>query len=147
MGIQKVYENSGGIYRLNKNYNEADDELSCGDFGEMDSGVLYIKPYPEIKFPSFENNLKAVLLEGYHSGTLNTDNRDFIRFCETAEKNKTPVYLTGDIEGFGYESKKMYEKLKINVLPPMSPIAAYIKLRLIKDTTSAFLSMGGDILK
>ena len=54
---------------------------------------------------------------------------DFCTFL--LEKNKNiPLYLTGSEDGFDYESKQKFDGLGITVLPPMSPIAAYVKLWL-----------------
>ncbi len=97
-------------------------------------------------YPQIRQGTKAVLLEGYHSGTLNTDGSELTKFCAEAEKCGVPVYLTGAEQGFFYESKLMFEKLKIEVLPPASPIAMYMKLWMLKKDRldDVYLPCGGD---
>ena len=76
-------------------------------------------------------HIKAVLLESYHSGTLPTSLSGLKNFCENAKELGIPVYLTGNQDGFGYESKIEFDALGIKSLEMMSPIAAYIKLWLL----------------
>lgn len=94
------------------------------------SGIIFIKLYVSMTFPKLSRDVKAVLLEGWHSGTLPTGDDSFARFCKCAEDLKIPVYLTGAQRGFFYESKLKFDELGIRVLPPSSPIAAYMRLWL-----------------
>lgn len=138
----------GKEFVKNESYSEQQDEISMSDCTELEetSDVLYVKPYVGVTYPQIRQGTKAVLLEGYHSGTLNTDSNELTKFCAEAEKFSVPVFLTGAELGFFYESKLMFEKLKIDVLPPASPIAMYMKLwMLTKDRLDdVFLPCGGD---
>lgn len=138
----------GKEFVKNDFYSEQQDEISLADCTELEetSNVLYVKQYVGMTYPHITNGTKAVLLEGYHSGTLNTDGDELTKFCLDAEKCGVPVYLTGAEQGFFYESKLMFEKLKINVLPPASPIAMYMKLWMLKKDRldDVFLPCGGD---
>lgn len=95
---------------------------------ELSGSVLWLRPYPGMAYPELKNDTKAILLEGYHSGTLPTSNEDFAVFCREAEQKGVPLYLVGSQPGFDYESKKLFDDMKINIMSPMSPIAAYIRL-------------------
>lgn len=138
----------GKEFVKNDFYSEQQDEISLADCTELKetSNVLYVKPYVGMTYPHITNGTKAVLLEGYHSGTLNTDGSELTKFCLDAEKCGVPIYLTGAEQGFFYESKLMFEKLKIEVLPPASPIAMYMKLWMLKKDRldDVFLPCGGD---
>lgn len=138
----------GKEFVKNDFYSEQQDEISLADCTELEetSDVLYVKPYVGMTYPQIRQGTKAVLLEGYHSGTLNTDSNELTKFCLDAEKCGVPVYLTGAEQGFFYESKLMFEKLKINVLPHASPIAMYMKLWMLKKDRldDVFLPCGGD---
>lgn len=144
-----VYESYSdyGIEKC-KFYKEKSDKISMSDCTELEetSDVLYVKPYVGMTYPQITQETKAVLLEGYHSGTLNTNGDELIKFCAEAEKCGVPVFLTGAEQGFFYESKLMFEKLKINVLPPASPIAMYMKLWMLKKDRldDVFQPCGGD---
>lgn len=138
----------GEEFVKNDFYSEQQDEISLADCTELEetSDVLYVKPYVGMTYPQIRQGTKAVLLEGYHSGTLNTDSNELTKFCLDAEKCGVPVYLTGAEQGFFYESKLMFEKLKIEVLPPASPIAMYMKLWMLKKDRldDVFMPCGGD---
>lgn len=138
----------GKEFVKNDFYSEQQDEISLADCTELEetSDVLYLRPYVGMTYPQITNNAKAVLLEGYHSGTLNTDSNELTKFCAEAEKCGVPIYLTGAEKGFFYESKLMFKKLKIEVLPPASPIAMYMKLWMLKKDRldDVFLPCGGD---
>ena len=120
-------EIAGGEVVLNPYFTEE----SFGDFSQcrVNGRVLWLRTHPGMVFPPVEG-LKAVLLEGYHSGTLPTAREEFVSFCLGAEREGVPLFLTGSEEGFDYESKQAFDELGINVLPPMSPTAAYAMLLL-----------------
>ena len=107
------------------------EEESFGDFSECkpNGTVLWLRAHPGMIYPPVDG-AKAVLLEGYHSGTLPTAREDFRSFCESASTAGVLLYLTGSEEGFDYESKQAFDELGINVLPPMSPVTAYVMLLL-----------------
>lgn len=135
----------GNEFVANKSYADKNDEL---DFSEVDcnSEVLYIRPFVGMSFPEITENTKAILLEGYHSGTLNTSGDALQNFCKKADEKGVMVFLTGSCQGFNYESKDLFDELKINVLPPASPIAMYVKLSMLsKDKImNVYIPRGGD---
>lgn len=88
------------------------------------SPVLWLRAAAGMSFPDVKN-YSAVLLESYHSGTLPTDNKDFVSFCKYCGK---PIYVVGVTEGTQYSSTKNYTELGLNVLAPESPVFAYITL-------------------
>lgn len=119
--------------------------------------VLYIPALPGQSYPDIKPNIRAILLDTYHSGTLCTEAqglKDFIRQAKTASK-ALPVFLTGAIggtsnasENSAYASTKAYKELGIQVLPKASPIAMYMKLWLLlclqpEISASALLSFMG----
>ena len=142
------------MYVKNDSYAEKQDEIKFENIPIFNatSPVLKITPYVGMVYPKLDNSIKAVLLESYHSGTVNTASKDLEKFCNTAKQFNIPVFLTGSETGFFYESKELYSKLGIQVLPAVAPISAYIKLWILcesnaKDIYKAFSkSIGGDIL-
>ena len=97
------------------------------DRGE-DKSVLWLRAHPSMTLPPL-NDIDAVLFEGYHSGTLPTDDADFIAFCMQAREKNIPLYLTGAREGFDYASKQAFDKLGIQTMPPVSPACCYFMLK------------------
>lgn len=116
------------------------------DFSQssLNGTVLYVKPCVGITYPQLSEKIKAVLLEGWHSGTLPTASAALKNFCENAAQKNIPVFLTGNTDGFEYESKTAFETLKIQALPPASPIAMYVKLWLCENTEDVLKPCGGD---
>lgn len=116
-----------GIFAANPNFSEEsfEDMSAC----TLNGRVLWLSAHPGMVYPPLDK-IKAVLLEGYHSGTINTSNRELKDFCDNAKEKQIPIFLTGSKKGFEYETKAEFGKLGITVLPPMSPICAYIKLWL-----------------
>ena len=131
-------------------YSQLDDKINMNQNIKLgkSSDIIRVNPCVGMEYPVVSDKIKAILLEGYHSGTLNTISQDFIDFCKGADDKNVPIFLTGACKGFYYESKLMYEKLKINVLPPASPIAMYQKLWMLNKrlTNDIMLPCGGDIL-
>jgi len=97
-----------------------------------ESDILVIHPYPGMSYPVFtEKNVpKYILLNTYHSGTLVCNSSDARRFFRDAHTLGIPVFLTGAETGISYESTSVFDELYIEVLPPASPIAAYMLLWL-----------------
>lgn len=135
-------------FEKNASYVECADEISLAENYRLAerSEVLYLKPYIGIDYPEITAEIKAILLEGYHSGTLNTSGKAFCDFCKKASTLNVPVFLTGACEGFYYESKTLYDELGIKILPSASPVAMYIKLWLLdrKNIVDVYKSCGGD---
>ncbi len=91
------------------------------------SGVLSISMTPGDNFSYSLENVSAVIIRPYHSGTVNTESDDFKEFLEKAKNKKIPVFLVNSREGIGYESTKDFENLPLIVLPPSAFPAIYIK--------------------
>ena len=116
-----------GVWRKNPAHQEtAQEDLSAC---ELNGRVLFLRPCVGMVYPA-PHDVKAVLLEGWHSGTLPTDTPELHAFCQAAREQGTGVYLTGSREGFAYESKQQFDALGIRVMKPMPPPAAFIKLWL-----------------
>lgn len=119
-----------GVFTRNPGYNEGNRE----DFSdcELNGTVLFVRPYVGVVYPALTEGVKAVLLEGWHSGTLPVESEALRQFCRAAAEKQIPVFLTGHQEGFAYESKNAFAALGIKPLPPMSPVAAYMRLWLTR---------------
>lgn len=102
-----------------------------------ESPVLYIRPLPGQRYPSIQNKIKAILLDSYHSGTINTADTGIREFMREVCAMHIPVFLTGAENRTGYDSTRVYEELHIHVLPKASPIAMYMKLWLLCSSNSA----------
>lgn len=143
-------EISGDVFVKNSAFREADNKLCFKHpiILSESSDVIKLTSYVSMAYPLITSETKAVLIEGYHSGTLNTNGSDLIDFCREANKLNVPVFLTGASEGFYYESKLLLDELKIRVLPPASPIAMYMKLWMLdrEHIQDVYLPCSGDFI-
>ena len=116
-----------GVWTRNPDHPQtAQDDLSAC---ELNGRVLFLRPYVGMVYPALPD-VKAVLLESWHSGTLPTATPELQAFCRAAREKGVGVYLTGNRDGFAYESKQQFEALGIRTMQPMSPSAAYVYLML-----------------
>lgn len=136
-------------------YTEKADEISAFDASfleEICNHIIIINPYPAMIYPQLQDSVKYVILNTYHSGTLNTKSKALLDFLKQVKSKDISVYLTGVAEGPQYASCEAFESLGIVPIKDISPIAVYVKLWLIssadKEVQGAIeLSLGGDIVK
>ncbi len=94
----------------------------------LESGVLRIYPYPGMTYPMLNEDINAILLETYHSGTICSVAHNFRDFTDRAAKLNIPIFIIGNGAAFSYESMKIFDECKIHVLPQASNISIYMKL-------------------
>lgn len=124
-----VYEN--GRFEKNDSFKHGEAGTPCGAFALCNRpGILNILCHPGNSFGYDLSGIRAVLLQPYHSGTLNTENPDLAAFCEEASKRGIPVFLTNVPRGNGYSSAKNLDELHIVRLPLCGAIPVYMKLWL-----------------
>lgn len=97
---------------------------------EDESNVWWIKMCPGISFGLIPSNVKKILLEGYHSGTLCVASGEIKRLCAEAKDKGISIWLTGANSEMDYDSCSEYEKLGIRRLPRVSPVFSYMELSL-----------------
>ncbi len=93
--------------------------------------IMPLSFLPDSCFPLFDGSCSAVILQSYHSGTINVNER-FLRFAELCEAQDVKLFISGvGDRTVEYETAAGFRALKnVKVLPPMSPDAAYVKLSL-----------------
>lgn len=136
-----------GKFVANSNYTESENEFAFENIKISSSNdIIIIKNGIDINYPQINSDIKAVLIESFHSGTLATGLSTLQDFCIKAKQLAIPIFLTGICSGFEYESKLLFEELSISALPTAAPIAMEIKLRLLdkQNISKVFLPCGGD---
>ena len=124
----------------NLNYFEKDDEAAPLDvmlLNEASREIMMMNVYPAMIYPQISESVKYVILNTYHSGTLNTKSQIFFDFVNEASSKNVKIYVTGISDGPQYSSAEAFETLGLLPLKNISPISAYVKLWLIS-------SMGND---
>lgn len=93
--------------------------------------ITRIKFYPGLKLPAVCEDTKCVLIEGYHSGTINTEYPGYRSFFDEMKKRNIPIFLAGVNKGISYESTSVYDELGISPIYGVSPVAVYMKLWIL----------------
>lgn len=92
--------------------------------------VLFMRMHPNAVYPEPSNDIKAVLFESYHSGTVCSD-MILENFCKMCSERGIKIYLAGiSAKATQYETVQVYERLHIIPLYDEAPISAYCRLQL-----------------
>ena len=92
--------------------------------------IMRLDCCPEMYYPAISDDVSAVVLKSYHSGTMCADSR-LEAFVNLAKEKGAPVFLIGaNGRESDYETVKKYRALGIIPLAASSPEAVYIKLGL-----------------
>jgi hypothetical protein len=97
-------------------------------------------------YPQIPDTTRAILLDTYHSGTVDGKSPEAHAFLSEAKRRDIPVFVT---DGTAYDSTRIFDRYGVKRLP-LSPIAAYMKLCLaLSDgrdpATTLSLPLGGDL--
>ena len=90
--------------------------------------ILSVESYPGNNYAYCLDNVNAVILKPYHSGTLDTANRCLVDFCNRAKSKNIPVFVTGTHYGVAYKSTELYSDLGVKLVPYGTYISAYMKI-------------------
>lgn len=111
--------------------------------------ILRIVPYVGMHYPDISEDVKVVLHESYHSGTIRIS-RELEVFALQAKQRDIPIFLTGlNHQEAEYETVSKYRAYGIIPLPECAVIAQYCKLWLAisndKDIMKTMCNpLGGD---
>ena len=133
-----------GVFKKNPSYTENEDALPAPEslsLPERSEGLLRVFPYPGMTYPTITEKTEAILLDTYHSGTVDGISPTAHAFLQEAKNKGIPVFVTGNA---AYDSAHIFTEYGVTRLP-ISPIAAYIKLWLYGEKAELSLSRGGDI--
>lgn len=128
-----------GVFQKNPYYDEGTKDTAFGTKAltliaglkmfQRDT-VLRLYAHVGMSYPIISEGTKAILIESYHSGTIEIC-EESKRFYEKAKNKGIPVYLVGlSGEENVYETVEAYQELGIHVLPQCTPISQYVKLCL-----------------
>lgn len=100
-------------------------------FSENCPEILRLFSYPGMIYPEIREEVKVILMESYHSGTIGIS-EGLKAFMKEAEKRKIPVYLTGlNKEDADYETVREYETLRVVPLRNKTAVTQYMKFWLL----------------
>ncbi len=109
--------------------NEKDEREGLGAFSLCEKPeILVVESFPGRRYNFDLSNCNAIILRPYHSGTLNTKDKEFEKLCLLAKEKKIPVFLVNVKAGNAYESEKIFGKLGIKSIYESSFISTYMRL-------------------
>jgi L-asparaginase len=138
------YINMSGQFVKNPQFTEQSDALDAPDIyalTERSTGILRIFPYPGMVSPTLTDDIRAILLDTYHSGTMDGKSAEVHAFLKAAKEKNIPLFTTGDA---AYESAQIFALYGVTRLL-ISPVAAYVKLWLYGPQIDLSQSRGGDV--
>ncbi len=126
------------IFHPNKSssFEELPDEIAPLSIEGMSaqSPVLRLPCYPGMVYPDSaalkKQGIRAVLMDSYHSGTINTKSKASCRFYQDMFQIGIPLYVAGINGEAAYESTEKFARYGIHPLLRLAPVAAYMKLWL-----------------
>jgi len=134
---------NAGVFHKNPDFTEAPDACPPPPsltLSERSDRLLRVFPYPGMVYPEIRDETRAILLDTYHSGTVDGKSPEAHAFLKEANEKRVPVFVTGNAV---YESARIFDEYGVTRLF-LSPIAAYMKLWLYGASTDLSLSRGGD---
>ena len=144
-----------GLFRANPDYAETPDEIE--PFGEIAlpaicRSVMRITPYPGMIYPDVPGDVRYIIHESYHSGTICTSSQVYRSFFDQMYARRIRIYLTGVMPGDSYESTGAFPDMHITPVTDLSPIALYMKLWIAEsaglDASSLIhSSLCGDVIR
>ncbi len=152
-GKEYGYVEISGKFHKTQDFYEQDDELSAPDIGKLSSSsesILRIASYVGMNYPKISDKTEYILIDSYHSGTLNTKDPAAKEFFFEAKRRGIKVFMSGACNGEQYLSTSLFDELSIVPVPSIAPIALYIKLWFYSlerkaDVDALMRSRGGDI--
>ena len=104
--------------------------LSLEKLKAVNESTLVLSARPAMRYPMLPHGVKYVIVNTYHSGTLDTRSEAARSFFSDAKKSGVSVFATGVSGGRQYVSATLFEELGIQPIRNISPVAAYVKLWL-----------------
>lgn len=152
-GLEYGYIDSNGCFYRSSCYSEKDDAIGAPmleTLAERSDSILWIRAFVGMNYPTLFDGLKYVLIDAYHSGTVDTKSNKARLFFREAKRKNIKVFLSGVSDLDPYESTSVFDELSIIPIKKISPIALYIKLWFYSqsdevDENILGSSRGGDI--
>ena len=152
-GYEYGYVDMQGVFYKNLDFYEQEDVLFEPNVEKLDSSskkILRLSSYVGMNYPQILKNIEYILIDSYHSGTINTQDVLAKAFFAKAKQRGIKVFMSSACEGSQYASVKLFEELCIVPISGIAPISLYIKLWFYSclcevDKALLMKSRGGDI--
>ncbi len=152
-GEEYGYFDASFNYRANDRYTERPDGISPLDplrLSESSKSILVISAYPGMCYPEPSEKVRYVVVNTFHSGTLDTKSERARSFYNKCAERGITVLASGVSKGPDYASAREFTELSIRELTDISPVAAYVKLWMLSsaepDSDVLLTPLSGDIV-
>lgn len=137
----------------NEKYKQADDETAPLDFSLLDDEskkIAVLPSYTGASYPHIPRRVRYIIINTYHSGTLNTKSSYARKFFIKMKRRKVSVFASGIGDGAEYASATEFSRLGIIGVKDISPVSLYIKLWALSSNkrdvkNEIALSLSGDV--
>lgn len=152
-GKEYGYVTLGGDFYKNADFCEREDELCAPLIDKLSPSaekILRISSHVGMTYPDIPKSTEYILIESYHSGTINTKAAAARSFFAKASERGIKVFMSGSCDGDQYLSTSSFAELSVEPIAGVAPIALYMKLWLYSldrrvDKELLMQSRGGDI--
>ncbi len=152
-GKEYGYVTVGGEVHKDVDFCEREDELCAPSIDKLltsSEKILRISSYVGMSYPDISQSVEYILIESYHSGTINTKDSAARSFFVKAMERGVKVFMSGSCDGDQYLSTSSFAELSVEPIAGVAPIALYMKLWLYSldrkvDKGLLLKSRGGDI--
>ncbi len=128
--VDEAYEANAGMITPSVTISDAYHTASLSN----SKSVIMLAVYPGIVYPELIEDICAVVIGSYHSGTLPV-NKELTAFAEAAAKLNIPIYVAGlNSREIEYETVEQYKKLGLIAMPDTPLIALYAQAKLKYST-------------
>ena len=111
------------------NKHEEQTDLALSDVKLIDEpGIITVSARPGDRFNYCLDAVKAVLLQPYHSGTLDVENSGFKRFCLEAQLREIPLFVADVQRDKQYATSVHFTELGLIPLTEMPSTTAFMKI-------------------
>ncbi len=138
----------------NLQYRELSDDMAPIDTAwltESSKGIRVIHAYPGMCYPKLADGVRYIIINTYHSGTLDTKSDRAREFYIECKQRGIAVYAAGVTGGPDYSSASEFGALSILPMADMSAVSVYVKLWMLTSAgldprTYMHRPLSGDIL-
>ncbi len=90
--------------------------------------ILTLQATPFLEGTIDPSEYRAIVILPYHSGTLPTEQTNFVNFCMRCMDMGIPVFVPDVPSSTPYDSMRKYDSLGLNIMPEIPQISLFIKL-------------------
>lgn len=132
-GSEYGYFDLNGELTSGKGFDEPNDALiapNIDNISGFSKSIIRLSAHVGMNYPVIGEGIKYILIDSYHSGTVDTASSVAREFYLNAKKRGVRIFLSGAYGDTQYQSADAFDLLGIEPIKDIAPIALYVKLWL-----------------